>query len=115
MKKTRNDLVLIAALLLVSLAVFLAAKLTAAPGSSCIITVDGERFAELPLDKDAVVDVRGLLSVEISDGSARVVDPVCKNKICAAHQPISRAGETVICAPSGVMIKITGSGPDFIQ
>lgn len=115
MKKTlRNDIFLIVALLAVSACIYWALK-SSAPGKTCEITVGGELFCEAPLDKDDIIDVDGILTVEISGKSARVTESICKNKICVAHPPISLSGETIICAPGGVMIKISGDGPDFIQ
>lgn len=113
-KKLRNDLILIA-LLIIPAALILALGALRKPGRTCQITVDGEIFAEADLKTDALIDVDGLLKVRIEGGKARVLDPACKNKLCSAHPPISASGETIICAPGGVVVKILGQGPDFTQ
>ncbi len=113
-KTARNDILLAVAIALAAVAVFLIRIFPAAPAQSCEVIHAGATEAVLPLDGNGVY-VCGSVEIEISDGSARIKKSGCPEQICVKHKPISRSGEAVICAPEGVMIRITGEGPDFVQ
>ena len=57
----------------------------------------------------------GTNTVRVEKGSVSVSGSDCKNKICVYHGKISKAGESIICAPHKLIIRITGSsGPDAV-
>ncbi len=116
-KITRADILLIAGVIV--LALFLAA-LNFVPkksGGQVEIILGGQVYKVLPLDTDSETDVEGLLTVVVENGGARVRDSVCKNRFCESHRPINSPGESIICAPNRIVIRISGSvenAPDFI-
>lgn len=52
------------------------------------------------------------LCIEICDGAARVKESNCPDGICLATPAVSRAGESVICAPAGVRLSVKGGDSD---
>ncbi|MBQ7604460.1 MAG: NusG domain II-containing protein [Clostridia bacterium] len=111
--KIRNDVILIGIILAVSLAfvaVAAAAQLQKNHGYAVEITVNGQHFGAYPLVGDAVIDVDGLLTVIIENGEARVAGSTCPDGFCEKHAPVSRAGETIVCLPRGVIIRVSGEG-----
>lgn len=56
------------------------------------------------------------LCIEICDGAARVRESNCPDGVCLATPSVSRAGESVICAPAGVRLQVKGgdSNVDFV-
>ncbi len=51
----------------------------------------------------------GYLIVEIKDKKVRVVKSTCPNKICIKTGWISKKGETIVCVPNHIIIKIVGN------
>ena len=98
-------IVLVLALLAAVLCmIFLPAK-----GRSAEIYVDGTRVATVRLDHAKRISIGGL-TVVVEDGSIHVEDADCPDKICEKTGKISKAGETIICLPNKVIIKILGKG-----
>ena len=44
--------------------------------------------------------------ISIHDGAVRVESANCGNQVCVEHQPISRAGEQIVCLPHGLVIEV---------
>ena len=102
------DVVLIVLLLaLVGVTVYLAVAPKA--GAFAEVYLDGELYQTLPLNKDAVVELDHL-KIVVSGGAVSVKDADCPDKICEKSGAISKAGQTIVCLPNRVVIKITGKG-----
>ncbi len=112
----------LAAILLVLLLVvaLVWAFLTAERGTAVQISVEGETVAVLSLSKNAVYPItsRGYdLTVCIVDGEVFVSDTDCPDKVCQNTGRISAKGASIVCAPAGVSVHITGGGDgdaDFV-
>ena len=50
------------------------------------------------------------MKIVVSDGTVRVEDADCPDKICEKSGAISKAGQTIVCLPNRVVIKILGKG-----
>ena len=109
-KRFLRDVLLIAAIAALALIFLAAGALLRGGGESVEIKVGGEHFATLPLSKDTVIDIDGLCVLVIENGEAHISSAVCKNQICVHHRPISRAGEAIVCLPSGVTVRVSGDG-----
>lgn len=105
MKPKKGDLIVAGVFLSVALVVTLC-LLLAPQGHVAVITVDGEEYARLPLDTATEMTVNGTHRVVVADGAVSVVEAPCADKICVCHEPISRAGETIICLPYRVVITV---------
>lgn len=50
------------------------------------------------------------LVLTVENGTARVSASDCRCGICTAHKPVSNAGESIVCVPAGVVVRIAGEG-----
>lgn len=106
----KRDLILVASVVLVAAALFCAFRVSRGEGSVIEITVDGKVYGTYPLDGDREINVDGRLVVSIKDGRASVVSSSCRGGDCVRERAISRAGETIVCLPGAVIIRVTGGG-----
>ena len=113
-RRVRADVLLIAALLILSGAFFLVRYLRSAGGDVAAVYVDGRCTAVYPLSRDVTVDLDngegGVNVLVIADGAATVTDASCPDKICMYMGPIRDAGEMIVCLPNRTMIVIEGRG-----
>ena len=71
---------------------------------------DGKQVGAYPLEEDKIVivtwgeDEYNLLM--ISDGTAFMSDADCPDKLCVKQNPISGNGESIICLPHKLVIRI---------
>ena len=113
-----HDIVFTAAIVATLLAVWFF-TLPRAAGSEVVIRQNGEVIATLPLSEDTQYEVRGKYDnvFTIRGGKVWISQTDCPNHQCEKTGAISRAGESIVCAPNGVSATITGSGeeaPDAI-
>lgn len=122
--KLRNDLILIGVLLVVLVLAGLAFWLLRGTGDTVVVEVDGEIYGTYALSTDRTVEIRTgengkeLNLLVIKDGKAYVETATCRDGICAAHKPISREGESIVCLPHKVIITVKSAGgehaPDIV-
>ena len=113
-KQAKRDIVLVLALLALCAAAYFAVSASRTEGKTCEITVADEVFGRYELSREQTVDVKGLCTVEIKDGSVSVVSSACPNKTCVSHRPVSRGGEAIICLPNAVVVRVLGGEADFV-
>lgn len=109
MSKKRNDIILAAVLLLISVAGFLLYKTFQSSGDYAAVLINGEEKARLPLNKDDKLVINtdgGVNFLVVENGKAYVSEADCPDKICVDHAPISKVGETIVCLPHSVVIVI---------
>lgn len=112
-KKIKNDLILIAVILIAAISSLLLFKISLKEGDYVQISVNGEVVYTLPLDTDTekrIETENGSNTVLIKDGTASVVSADCPDKICVSHRSISKSGETVVCLPHKLVVEITEKG-----
>ena len=123
-RKIKNDLIFIISLLLAVSLLGLGFYLLRGEGDTVIVTVDGELFGTYSLSKDKTIEIRTgedasqCNRLVIRDGKAYVEYASCPDGICAAHKPISRRGESIVCLPHRVVITVRTAGhspePDIV-
>ena len=121
-RKFRNDLIFIAAILAVVAIGAAALFFLRGEGSTVQVEVDGTVIGIYPLSVDREVEIitgengEELNLLVIKDGKATVTTATCPDGICAAHKPISREGESIICLPHKVIVTVVGGeeAPDVI-
>lgn len=114
LKTHRNDVLLIAALLVLAGALALFLRLGRRDGGYVSVSVGGEIVAELPLDEDASLPIeteggRNLLVIE--DGAARIESADCPDLLCVKMGSVRWAGESIVCLPHRVVVTVE-EGPD---
>ena len=75
---------------------------------------------EYPLAESRHVRVHGPLGeteIAIEDGAARIVASPCARKLCVRMGAARRAGQTIVCVPNKVIVRIEGerAGSDEID
>ena len=121
LKKHKNDILLILAVLLVACGLLIYRAVSRTDGSRVEVTVDGELLMTLPLDKDtSVVIGEGdhTNTLVIRDGEAFVTAASCPDHICKDRGAIRYDGETIVCLPNRMVVAVVGgenSGMDIIS
>lgn len=90
-----------------ALAVVLALTVFGEKGNFVEITYGAEREV-LPLNVNVERMIGDCLTVAIENGSCRVIESDCKNRICVKTGTITRVGESIVCAQNGVVITVIG-------
>lgn len=115
-RRRRNDWIFILSLLLVVSLAGLALFFLRGEGDTVIVTVEGEIYGTYPLDRDITVEIRTGYEernvLVIREGKALVEEATCPDGICAAHKPISREGESIVCLPHRVVITVHAENGD---
>ncbi|MDF2800950.1 MAG: hypothetical protein K0S61_853 [Anaerocolumna sp.] len=109
----KNDIKLIAVILLIAVAGMAFLFLTQKQGDKVIVIVDGQITKEYPLNKDISVDIEGVNGgtnhLVIEDGHADVTDASCPDKVCVHQKQIEKNGESIVCLPNKVIVKVESS------
>ena len=115
----RNDIVLMIVLLVAVGAGALYLFVFRGSGDMVKVTVDGELYGVYALSQNRTEDIRTgddgsrLNRLIIRDGRAYVETATCPDGICAAHRPVFRNGESIVCLPHRVVITVfTEQGTD---
>ncbi len=114
-RKLKNDLILVAALLVIAAAGFLAFSLLKTEGDYAVVSVNGAEVMRYPLSEDIVTDIvtdGGINTLSIHGGKASISSASCPDLICVGHTAISNVGETIVCLPNKVVISIESAEND---
>ena len=110
------DFVICAIVLLSALLLFLFFTVFPKDGGTLVVYA-GDKTLEysLAVDQSLTVEANGhTLEIEIKDGEAFVKSSTCHDGTCLKKGSISKAGQTVLCAPAGVLLRITDrDGGDY--
>ncbi len=107
---TRNDLILIGVLLIISLIPLIPSPQSLVPNHA-VIKIDGViiRKLDLSIDETFTLETSGGKNiVEIKSGAVSVVEADCPDKICLRRGAIKNVGETIACVPHKLLIEIAG-------
>ncbi|MBE6782321.1 MAG: NusG domain II-containing protein [Ruminococcaceae bacterium] len=120
-KKHKFDIILIGLILVALIGVLIFFSATKSEGSYAIVTINGEQKDIYPLDKNLEVklenkDNYNLLIIE--NGTARIEEASCPDKLCVNQHKIKYNGETLVCLPNKTIVSIVSeidSETDFIS
>lgn len=108
----KNDIIMIVVILLIALASYFGYRfLYQETGTLVVITVDNKELSRHLLSKDTSIEISGIYGmnyIEIKDGYVKMNRAPCKDQICVNHKSIHYNGETIVCLPNKIMIKIIG-------
>ncbi len=108
-----GDIILMSVICLMTVFLFLLPLLTDKGSSAEIYIVETDEIKNISLSENATYDItsRGIsLTVCVSDGEVSISRSDCRDGICSNTPPISRAGQSIVCAPAGVVVRIVGEG-----
>lgn len=113
---TIREAVWLLALLILAAGLYLWSLLQPA-GSVAVIEQDGKelyRVALSSLAEPEQMEVNGTV-IELSRAGARFVSSPCPDHVCVKAGLLTRAGETAVCLPQRVSVRITGgTGADSV-
>ena len=107
------------AALAIGTAVFFYGGLGRSGPTQAVITHGGTEVARLALAEDQAFTVEGdyHLTVTVSGGTVAVTHSDCPTRDCVRTGTISRTGQSIICLPEQVVVKLVGGssdGPDLV-
>lgn len=76
-----------------------------------VVQVGGKVVAELPLDHDGTFPIRGregTVVLRVENGTIRVIESSCPEKLCVAMGARSHPGELIACVPNALAVRLEG-------
>ena len=110
-KKIKNDIIFIAALLLVLAILGGCLLLFREEGRTVKVTVDGQLYGTYSLDQNQTVEIKtenGCNILVIENGTAKISEATCPDGVCSSHRPIRFSNSSIICLPNKVVVAING-------
>ena len=111
-KKTRNDIILGIAVIILAAGIWLATELLKKDGDFAVVTVNGIETAKYSLSENAEIRLEsengGYNILVIKDGKADIIEASCPDHVCVDQRAISRTGEAITCLPNKTVITIDG-------
>jgi len=111
-KQLRNDLILVGICLLAALCIWMFSR-KAETGDRVVVRVDGAVVAEYALSADGEYSLNGgtnLLVIE--QGSARLIDADCPDKLCVRQGRVRKVGACITCLPNRLTVTVEGKKAD---
>ena len=107
--KRRADLIVIAALLLLALALYLVLGAFRTEGGIVVVRVDGVETERHALSEDGIYPLNGGSNIlVISEGQAWVSEANCPDRICVRQGKIHYTGQSIICLPHRLSVTVEG-------
>lgn len=123
-KRLRNDILLIAAVLLICAIGCVYLFVFRSPGDMVQVTIDGTLYGTYSLSEDRVEEIytgedgTSHNRLVIRDGKAMMETASCPDGICVSHLPIFRVGESIVCLPNRVVVTVVNASdadaPDIV-
>lgn len=113
--KRRNDILFIAILMAVLAVLGAGMYFLRGGGDTVTVEVDGAPYGTYPLSVDTTVEIvtdGGYNRLVIRDGTAYMEAADCPDGICAAHRPIARMGQSIVCLPHKVVVTVVTTQTD---
>ena len=113
MKKIyRNDLILNGVVVLICLAVpFILFFTGRGNEKTAVVSFDGKECYEVSLSENTKLSVNGV-EITVSDGCAYVSHSSCPDRLCMKMKKAENNGDSIICVPNKVSVKIIGRPQD---
>lgn len=111
----KGDVIAIAVVILLALAVLLAfLPGNEAPSSQAEIYLDGDLIKTVDLTKDQTFDIaqRYCNVIRVADGKISIAQSDCPGQDCVHSGSISTMGRILVCLPNGLEIRITSAESD---
>ena len=115
-RKKLRDGILIAALLALSLVLWLVLR-PGENGAVVTVTVAGEEVGRYSLFEEQTITFGGedYNILQIKDGKASVIEANCGDHTCVRTGEVDKAGESIICLPHELVVKIVGGEPSDVD
>lgn len=119
------DIIVVAGVIVIGAVLLFVLFFIRQPGSTVVVSVDGKEVASYALSDTVDVEVASLTDgmtgsnrLIIRDGEAWIEEADCPDRLCVNQGRISHTGESIVCLPHRVTIRIEGgkdpSVPDAV-
>lgn len=113
----KKELIIIVILLIISLTGFLLFR-SNGQGTKVEIKIAQKLYGtyDLSLDQEIIImgeDGPPLITCFINDGKIQVISSNCPDKICIEDGAIKLSGQTIVCLPNQIVIKIIGEDSEL--
>ena len=118
MKKYKIDFIIIIFFVLMAVVSIALFYLNKEEGGYVEVIVNKEIKDIFPLDENkqyTILDGKNINKIKIEDGKVWVTDASCPDKLCVKQGKIDKDGQSVICLPNKVVIKIVSDKKDEID
>ena len=114
--KYRLDVIVIAVVLLVAVGFLLVNKLTGKAGAYAEVSINGSVVAKYSLLQNGTFSLNnGTNALTIENGYAYMSYSNCKDHVCENMGKAMHVGESIICSPNRVTVKIVGETNDSVD
>ena len=111
-KKTRNDIILGVAVIVLAAGIWLTTELLKKEGSFAVVTVNGTETARYSLEEESEIRLEsengGYNILVIKNGKADIIEASCPDHVCVDQRAVSKTGEAITCLPNKTVITIDG-------
>lgn len=111
-KKTRNDIILGVAVIVLAAGIWLTTELLKKEGSFAVVTVNGAETARYSLEENSEIRLEsengGYNILVIKNGKADIIEASCPDHVCVDQRAVSKTGEAITCLPNKTVITIDG-------
>lgn len=117
-KKHKNDILLIAIVLVLALGIWAYTLLTRQSGGEAVVSINGEEVLRLPLNKDTRVTLgegehTNVLVIE--KGEAAVIEASCPDHVCIDQGRVRFSGQSIVCLPNKLVVSIEGGADPAVD
>lgn len=113
----KTDFIFIAVILLIALILFVINRIYfTVDGNKVVVIIDNVESATYSLDEDISTIIEGVdggtNTLLIENGKADIIHASCPDKLCVNQHGVSRTGESIVCLPNKVVVKVISSSSD---
>ena len=109
-QEKRNDLILAVVMILVAAAGFLWYNLSKEEGGYVAVIQEGEAIEQFSLNEEVEYRIEledgSFNLLKIKNGKVYMQEASCPDQICVNHRPINSVGETIVCLPNEIVLKV---------
>lgn len=110
-----KDIIIIGIIIIFAVMLYFGIRPFAKNGQRAEILLEGKVIKTLDLSKDAVYSPEDMdVMFEVKNGKARFVSSDCPDKICVNTGFIDKKGQTAVCLPNKLVLKITDGDVDAV-
>ncbi|MBR6743265.1 MAG: NusG domain II-containing protein [Clostridia bacterium] len=105
----RNDIILITSVIVLCIVAIFFFNATKKEGGRAVVVINGKETASYPLNINTEVRLEnngGYNILVIEDGFAFIKEASCPDKICVNNTKKKYNGETLVCLPNKITVKI---------
>lgn len=119
MKKHKFDIIVAAVLILAAVISYIIVSVVNSEKAGKIeVVIDGRTEYTYPLDKDGEYDIENdkfINVIVVKDGRVSMKEADCPDKLCVKQGAISKNGQSIICLPHKLVVKITSDKEDTVD